>query len=179
LLRLLNFTKGMGMGRSCVSLSCHLPFTVLALPSAFYGSEKTIPNMLFVFLAANFYSMGSRVLLAGSLGLAFAKRRDGGNNKRRRKQKLPLFEYLSGVERALSNCSRPFWDFDGGRKLFFFFFFLSLLRCAMNKDIPADLNCVFCAFFFQLFWLSLGQLLDILYVLSSLIIACPCDRANL
>ena len=46
----------------------------LALPSAFYGSEKTIPNMLFVFLLANFFYSKAE-FVGGALSLALAAKR--------------------------------------------------------------------------------------------------------
>jgi len=78
--------------------------------------------------------------VGGLLYLACAKRREGGR-RRRRKEKLPLFEYLSErVEEGVSIVQAFFGGLGGGRENCSFFLFCV---CAMNKDIPADLNCVF------------------------------------
>jgi hypothetical protein len=73
------------------------------------------------------------------------------------KQKLPLFELSEWKSKGLVRLSEALWDFNGGRSLVFLLLPPSFAFCAMNKDIPADLNCVFLRSFFQRFPALVGN----------------------
>lgn len=72
----------------------------------FYGSEKTIPNMLFVFYCGAFY-FESRVYRRAFLpGL----REEEGSCKRKetKSKSCPCSSYLSGSRKGLFDCPRLF-----------------------------------------------------------------------
>lgn len=135
------------MGRSCVFSSCHLPLWFLFCLLLFYGSEKTIPNMLFCFLLRSFYLMGSRVLSAGPC-LPGLLRRGEKVEEKEFKAKVALVRVSEWIRKGFVRLFQTLFEWDllvVGRKncCFLLPFSLRLLRCAMNKDIPADLKLCF------------------------------------